>query len=186
MAVANVAVMIWVWILAVLMVVLVGAAVLPRRASQPREGFPWFWLSFPTATFLVAGSLHVWLPAFDEPGDWWRYMPLTNRQAVIGVAGPEYYWPMQARSVAAWILPILSLSAVGLRYGGGSAAECESTALTYRGIGLGLYAPLITRVSSESTRDATRARKGRVRETCNSAPLACHDHYLSAPRTCRL
>lgn len=65
MAGANVAVMIWVWILAVLIVVLVGAAVLPRRGSHPREDFPWFWL-------------------------------------------------MQARSAAAWILPVLSLAAVGL------------------------------------------------------------------------
>ena len=113
-AVANVAVMIWAWIVAVLIVVLVAAAVLPRRALQPREGFPWFWLSFPTAMFLVAGSLHMWLPAFGEPGGWWRYMPLTNKQAVIGIAGPEFYWLMQARSAGAWILPTLSLAAAGL------------------------------------------------------------------------
>lgn len=106
--------MVWVWIVAVLMVVLVGVAVLPRRVRQPSGGFPWFWLSFPTAAFLVAGSLHVWLPTFGEPGGWWRYMPLTNRQAVIGIAGPEFYWLMQARSAGAWILPILALVAVGL------------------------------------------------------------------------
>lgn len=108
------AVMIWVWIFAVLIVVLVGAVVLPRRASQPREGFPWFWMSFPTAGLLVAGSLNVWLPAFGEPVGWMRYMPLMNRQAVSRVVGNEHYWLMQASAVGAWILPILALAAVGL------------------------------------------------------------------------
>ena len=84
------AAMIWVWISAVLIVVLVGAAVLPRRASRPRRGFPWFWILFPTAAFLVAGSLHMWLPAFGEPGGWMRYVPLANRQAVIRVVGAEH------------------------------------------------------------------------------------------------
>lgn len=108
------AVMIWVWIFAVLIVVLVGAAVLPLRARQPREGFPWFWLSFPAAVFLVAGSLRVWLPAFGMPSGWMMYLPLANRHAVIGVVGNEHYWMMQARSVGAWILPILALAVVGL------------------------------------------------------------------------
>lgn len=111
---ANVAVMIWVWIFAVLIVVLVGAGVLPWRARQPREGFPWFWLSFPAAVFLVAGSLRVWLPAFGMPSGWMMYLPLANRHAVIGVVGNEHYWMMQARSVGAWILPVLALAMVGL------------------------------------------------------------------------
>lgn len=54
------------------MVILVGAAVLPRRAAQPREGFPWFWLSFPTAVFLVAEAPEMTTTpdcsTFDEVG----------------------------------------------------------------------------------------------------------------------
>lgn len=104
----------WVWMCAVLIVVLVGAAVLPRRARQPRAGFPWFWLLFPAAAFLVAGSLHMWLPAFGEPGGWMRYLPMRNRPAVLRIMSNEQYWQIQAFLVGTWLLPILALAAVGL------------------------------------------------------------------------
>lgn len=107
-------VMVWIWTFAVVMVVLVGAAVLPRRAGQPRQGFPWFWLSFPTAVLLVAATLHMWLPTVTWPGGWMMYMPLTNKPAVISIVGTEHYWTMQTVYVGAWVLPILALVAGGL------------------------------------------------------------------------
>ncbi|MFI8592752.1 hypothetical protein [Dietzia maris] len=106
--------MVWVWTFAVMMVVLVGAAVLPRRVQQPREGFPWFWLSFPAAVLLVAGSLHMWLPHIGTHGGWLRYLPMTNRPAVLRIISNEQYWLIQAFLVGAWILPVLALVAVGL------------------------------------------------------------------------
>lgn len=106
--------MVWIWTFAVVMVVLVGAAVLPRRAEQPRQGFPWFWLSFPTAVLLVAASLHMWLPTITWTGGLLTYMPLTNKSAFMGIAGPEFYWRTQMVHVGAWALPVLALTAVGL------------------------------------------------------------------------
>lgn len=114
MAVANVAVMVWVWTFAVLMVVLVGAAVLPRRAGQDREGFPWFWLAFPAAVLLVAGSLHMWLPVIGAPGGWTMYMPLADRHGGVQFLGNEQFWQLQAFLLGRWILPIAALVVVGL------------------------------------------------------------------------
>ena len=108
------AVMVWVWTFAVLMVVLVGAAVLPRRVQQPREGFPWFWLSFPAAVLLVAGSLHMWLPLIGATAGWTMYMPLADRRDGVQFLGNEQFWQLQAFLVGKWILPITALVAVGL------------------------------------------------------------------------
>ena len=109
MAVANVAVMVWVWTFAVLIVVLVGAAVLSRRAGQPREGFPWFWVTFPVAVLFVAGSLHMWLPGVGATGGWTMYMPLADRRGGVQFLGNEQFWQLQAFLLGRWILPIAAL-----------------------------------------------------------------------------
>ena len=114
MAVANVAVMVWVWTFAVLMVVLVGAAVLPRRAGQARETFPWFWVAFPTAVLLVAGSLHMWLAGISATGCWTMYMPLADRPGDMQFLSNEQFWQFQAFLLGRWILPIAALVVVGL------------------------------------------------------------------------
>ena len=114
MAVANVAVMVWVWTFAVLIVVLVGAAVLSRRAGQPRERFPWFWVTFPVAVLFVAGSLHMWLPGVGATGGWTMYMPLADRRGGVQFLGNEQFWQLQAFLLGRWILPIAALVLVGL------------------------------------------------------------------------
>ncbi|MBP2527195.1 hypothetical protein [Rhodococcus sp. PvP104] len=106
--------MVQVWTFAVFMVVLVGAAVLPRRAGQPRQGFPWFWLSFPMAALLVAGSLHMWLPGISAASSWTMYMPLADRGSGLQFLSNEQLWQVQAFLLGRWILPIAALVLAGL------------------------------------------------------------------------
>ncbi len=116
-AVANVAVMVWVWTFAVLIVVLVGAAVLPRRTGQPRQGFPWFWVTFPLAVLLVAGSLHVWLFEIGASSGWTMYMPLADRRGGMQFLSNQQFgqfWQLQVFLLGRWILPITALVLVGL------------------------------------------------------------------------
>lgn len=64
--------MTWLLIFAALVVLLVAAAVLPRRAAYWREsepaGFPWFWFLFPLTALLVALALAAWLPGSPASG----------------------------------------------------------------------------------------------------------------------
>ena len=106
--------MVQVWTFAVLMVVLVGASVLPRRAGQPRQGFPWFWLSFPMAVLLVAGSLHMWLPGISAASAWTMYMSLADRGSGLQFLSDEQLWQLQAFLLGRWSLPIAALVLVGL------------------------------------------------------------------------
>ena len=86
MAVANVAVMVWVWTFAVLIV----------------------------AVLLVAGSLHMWLPGVGATGGWTIYMPLADRRGGVQFLGNEQFWQLQAFLLGRWILPIAALVLVGL------------------------------------------------------------------------
>ncbi|WP_291477664.1 hypothetical protein [Corynebacterium sp.] len=77
--------MTWLLIFAGLVVLLVGGAVLPRRAEYRGDavttGFPWFWLVFPLTAFLVALAAAAWLPGAG-PGvanfGWTMYAPLAD------------------------------------------------------------------------------------------------------------
>lgn len=106
--------MVWVWTFAVLMVVLVGAAVLPRRSGIRREGFPWFWLAFPTAMLLVAASVNMWVPGISATGGWTMYMPLADRSGGLQFLSNEQFWQLQAFLLGRWMLPASALIAAGL------------------------------------------------------------------------
>lgn len=58
--------MLWVMVVALVVVLCVAAAVLPRRSGEEREGFPWFWVVFPltclAAGITISGSLPGSLP----------------------------------------------------------------------------------------------------------------------------
>ncbi|MEY8567599.1 hypothetical protein AALF15_13680 [Corynebacteriaceae bacterium 7-707] len=64
--------MTWLLIFAGLVVLLVGGAVLPRRAEYRGDavttGFPWFWLVFPLTALLVALAAAAWLPGSPASG----------------------------------------------------------------------------------------------------------------------
>lgn len=81
--------MTWLLIFAALMVLLVGGAILPRRAAyrgqepeeQKRPGFPWFWIPFPLTVFAIALGFAAWLPgtaATVADFGWTMYMPLAD------------------------------------------------------------------------------------------------------------
>lgn len=110
--------MAWVFAFAVLIVVLVGAAVLPRRAGQPRGGFPWFWIVFPAAVLLVAGSISMWLPGVGAVGGWTMYMPLADRsdgmQFLTNEQFNSAYLRMRLYSAALWVLHIAAVFTTGL------------------------------------------------------------------------
>ncbi|WP_010542194.1 hypothetical protein [Dietzia alimentaria] len=110
--------MVWIFTFAVLIVVLVGGAVLPRRAAQPPAGFPWFWIAFPAAILLVAGSISVWLPGVGAVGGWTMYMPLADRSHEMQFLSNEQfnsvYLCMRLYSAALWALPITAVVAAGL------------------------------------------------------------------------
>lgn len=106
--------MIWVWTFAVLTVLLVGVAVLSGRAGQQRGGFPWFWLAFPMAVLLIAGSVNAWLPGINAVGGWTMYMPLADRTDNIQFLTNEQFWQMRAYYLGQWVLPVAALVAVGL------------------------------------------------------------------------
>lgn len=110
--------MVWIFAFAVLIVVLVGGAVLPRRARQPRGGFPWFWIAFPAAVLLVAGSISMWLPGVGAVGGWTMYMPLADRSDEIQFLSNEQfnsvYLRMRLYWAGVWVLPIAAVLAAGL------------------------------------------------------------------------
>lgn len=81
--------MTWLLIFAALVVLLVGGAILPRRAAyrgqEPedpkRPGFPWFWILFPLTVFAIALGFAAWLPGTAATGadfGWTMYMPLAD------------------------------------------------------------------------------------------------------------
>ena len=87
--------MTWLMLFALLIVVLVAGAVLPRHRTTPpalegRRQFPWFWIAFPV-TMLALGmaiSLLLRLPGPITYG-WTMYMPLSEdiHQPVLSVSG---------------------------------------------------------------------------------------------------
>lgn len=86
--------MTWLMLFALLIVILVAGAVLPRRrtADAPvgRRQFPWFWITFPVAMFCLAmgtGTL-LRLPGPMTYG-WTMYAPLSNaiHQPALPVSG---------------------------------------------------------------------------------------------------
>lgn len=110
--------MVWVFAFAVLVVVLVGGAVLPRRAGQSREKFPWFWIAFPVAALLVAASITLWLPSAGMVGGWTMYMPLADREPGMQFLSNEQFNEMYLRTqlylAAQWVLPIAAVITAGL------------------------------------------------------------------------
>lgn len=106
--------MVWVWTFAVVIVLVVGAAVLPRRASEPSQGFPWFWVAFPLCVLLATGSLTMWLPLIAATGGVPMYMPLADSHDGVQVLGNDQFWQLHAFTPGRWILPITALVLGGL------------------------------------------------------------------------
>ncbi|WP_293954774.1 hypothetical protein [uncultured Corynebacterium sp.] len=72
--------MTWLLVLAVLIVLIVAGAVLPRRVKQEQLGFPWFWVAFPITVLAVALTVYSFLPIAPlglEYG-WTMYAPLSD------------------------------------------------------------------------------------------------------------
>ena len=114
----TVADMMWVLACAVLVVVLVGAAVLPRRAGQPREGFPWFWVAFPAAALLVAASIAMGL-AWAGVSKWGTVVvhQASYEPSVQFLSNEQFnqmYVRWQVLAVARLVLPIVAVATVGL------------------------------------------------------------------------
>lgn len=114
----TVADMIWVFACAVLVVVLVGGAVVPRRAEQPREGFPWFWVAFPAAALLVAASIAMGLAWAGVSGVGTMVVHHASYEPVGQFLSNEQFNQMYLRwqvlSGARWFLPIVAVATVGL------------------------------------------------------------------------
>lgn len=72
--------MTWLLVLAVLIVLTVAGAVLPRRVSREQRGFPWFWVVFPITAFAVALAVYSFLPIAPLGVDfgWTMYSPLVD------------------------------------------------------------------------------------------------------------
>lgn len=72
--------MTWLLVLAILIVLTVAGAVLPRRAKQQHPGFPWFWVVFPITALAMALTVYSFLPVAPlglEYG-WTMYAPLSD------------------------------------------------------------------------------------------------------------
>ncbi|WP_288832360.1 hypothetical protein [uncultured Corynebacterium sp.] len=65
---------------AALVVVLVAAAVLPRRAAEDPSRFPWFWVAFPLTALALALTAYLFLPAgpLNTEFGWTMYAPLAD------------------------------------------------------------------------------------------------------------
>lgn len=103
--------MIWLMILALVVVLLVAAAVLPRhRRADPGfpVRFPWFWVVFPATCFAIAGTIGVLtVPSGGEYG-WTMYPPSVQ------FLSNEQFNRIMWRSRALWVLPVVSMIGVGL------------------------------------------------------------------------
>lgn len=59
----------WVMSFALVVVLCVAAAVLPRRSDEEREGFPWFWVVFPLTCLAAGLTISGFLPgSMPSPG----------------------------------------------------------------------------------------------------------------------
>ncbi|WP_291313151.1 hypothetical protein [Corynebacterium sp. UBA2622] len=67
-------------VFAALIVLLVAAAVLPRRARHDSAAFPWFWVAFPVAALSTALAIYSLAPRAPLNADfgWGMYMPLAD------------------------------------------------------------------------------------------------------------
>ncbi|BAU94460.1 hypothetical protein N24_0198 [Corynebacterium suranareeae] len=72
--------MTWLLVLAVLIVLTVAGAVLPRRTKQQSSGFPWFWVVFPITAFAAALTVYSFLPIapLGLKYGWTMYAPLSD------------------------------------------------------------------------------------------------------------
>lgn len=50
--------MLWIYVLAAIIVLVVAVRELRGQPTGSKEGFPWFWVAFPTAVFSAAFELH--------------------------------------------------------------------------------------------------------------------------------
>lgn len=114
--------MTWLLIFAVLVVLLVGGAVLPRRADYRGEsgamGFPWFWVAFPMAVLTLVSTVGVFLsryagvdiPEADTVG---LSQPYPNfNEAVPFLSGEQFRamaGPVDA-TVYLWFFPVLAVA----------------------------------------------------------------------------
>ena len=114
--------MTWLLIFAVLVVLLVGGAVLPRRADYRGEsgamGFPWFWLVFPLTALVVALAFASWLPSSPASGFAFGWGMHTRIDDADGGVGPflsdESAWHLLGGTWARLGYQLLGIVGVGL------------------------------------------------------------------------
>lgn len=104
----------WLFTFAFLVVVLVGGAVLPRRAQHAREGFPWFWIAFPLTAFITAAAVNAWISWLGVPLEWSMYKPLADSDGTVQFLGNEQFWQARAIFIGRWVLPLAAAAAAGL------------------------------------------------------------------------
>ncbi|WP_034647935.1 hypothetical protein [Corynebacterium sputi] len=115
--------MTWLLIFAVLVVLLVGGAVLPRHADYRGEsgavGFPWFWIVFAMTALAVALAFSAWLPGSPASGfdfGWGMYAPLvqSDGSADRTFLSDEAAWKLLGGQWARIGYPLLGIVGVGL------------------------------------------------------------------------
>ena len=91
---------------------------MPRRAEQPREGFPWFWVALPAAALLVAASIAMGLAWAGVSGAGTMVVHQASYEPGVQFLSNEQFDQMYLRwqvlSAARWVLPIVAVATVGL------------------------------------------------------------------------
>lgn len=101
--------MVWLMVLALVIVLLVAAAVLPRRGTGDASvRFPWFWIIFPATCFAIAATVGVFAVPSGGGFGWSMYPP--GRQFLTNEQFNQIIW----RDRAIWVLPAASVVGVGL------------------------------------------------------------------------
>ncbi|MGV0868589.1 hypothetical protein [Corynebacterium kalidii] len=109
----------WVFVAAVVLIVVTGVTVLRRRRPQPASGFPWFWVTFPVGVLGLVCTLGAHLsrfagvdfPEHDIVG---LSAPYPGYNEVIQFLSNEQFLKLRGPldpAVYLWFFPVLAIVA---------------------------------------------------------------------------
>lgn len=110
----------WALVASIVVVTAIGVVVLRRGRSRPSRGFPWFWVTFPTAVLALVSTVGVFLsryagvdiPEADTVG---LSQPSPNfNEAVPFLSGEQFRamaGPVNA-TLYLWFFPVLALALI--------------------------------------------------------------------------